>query len=114
MKRRLLLWWVVWLVLIWWAYFLLRTTKTPLPPVDLTIDKPSAQQNDNTNELLTWTATTGDSLTWSINDDTELPLDQQWAGVDELTNTWNQESDPEVDEIINILEELIEESESEK
>ena len=81
---------------------------------DIVPNLPSAQQNNDTvlsGNQWTWVEVSG-SVSSGALDDTELPLDQQWAGVDELTNTWNQESDPEVDEIINILEELIAESES--
>lgn len=84
---------------------------------DIVPNLPSAQQNNDTvlswNQW-TWVVVASGSVISGALDDTELPLDQQWAGVDELTNTWNQESDPEVDEIINILEELIAESESDK
>lgn len=80
-------------------------TSIPTMPTD-------SQNND---AILSWNTTTGSVVSgavvsWSV-DDTELPLDQQAGEDNQWVNPQNQESDPEVDEIINILEELIAESE---
>lgn len=80
-------------------------TAMPIVPTD----------SQNNNALLSGNTTTGsvvsgDVVSGSV-DDTELPLDQQAGEDNQWVNPQNQESDPEVDEIINILEELIAESE---
>lgn len=80
-------------------------TAMPIVPTD----------SQNKNDLLSGNTTTGSIVSgsvvsWSV-DDTELPLDQQAGEGSQWNNPQNQESDPEVDEIINILEELIAESE---
>ena len=79
------------------------------------IDQPLVENTDTV--VWTWIDTetgssvpaTGEVQSWSI-DDTELPLDQNAQ-----TTSWTDEvTDPEVEEIIDLLEELIAESETEK
>lgn len=99
-------------IVIWWVFYVFQQ-KNVIPTDNEIV--PNSQQQNNDESLSgtqwTWVMLSGSVISGAF-DDTELPLDQQSAGVEELTNTWNQESDPEVDEIINILEELIAESET--
>lgn len=115
MMKRLHFLLILLFIVIWWVFYVYQNTQPisdnlPTPPNVLT-----GQQNNDS--ILSWETTTGSIVSWSVVsgnvDDTELPLDQQEGNDSESENSAHQESDPEVDEIINILEELIAESETE-
>jgi hypothetical protein len=98
------------LVVLWWVVFWMEDQKSAI-----IIPTPAPVQDPNP---LPWTdvgsgdqiaVTSWASQTWGAIDDTELPLDQQ-AQQDSETE---QLTDPEVEEIIDLLEELIAESERE-
>lgn len=81
------------------------------------VEQPQPVVQGETDTVWTWNDVwtgniapgTGEAQTWAI-DDTELPLDQNGQNM-----SWTQEAtDPEVEEIIDLLEELIAESETEQ
>lgn len=100
------------LVVLWWVVFLMYDPKTEVI-MPTSVPVPSTRP-----AVVTWiNEWTGDQIdvdswvaqTWWAIDDTELPLDQkaqQPSGTEQLT-------DPEVEEIIDLLEELIAENEGE-
>ncbi len=100
------------LVVLWW---IIRWTSKDTPVV--MIEQPQLLLPDATNPIWSWNdawtgsiaSGTGEAQSWAI-DDTELPLDQNGQNM-----SWTQEAtDPEVEEIIDLLEELIAESETEQ
>lgn len=103
---------ILFLILLWAAVWLLdmRNTAPLIPPTENIT--PPVSWTTWTNVLSSWDVVwtsgellTGAQQTWSV-DDTELPLERT---VDDGTGVQEEQTDPEVEEIINLLQELIEE-----
>jgi hypothetical protein len=95
--------------------WIIRWTSKNAPTVNIEqTEQPLIQNND---AVWSWTdiwtgssvPVTGEVESWAI-DDTELPLDKNA----QVTSWTDEVPDPEVEEIIDLLEELIAESETEK
>lgn len=105
---------VLFLVILWVAVWLLnmQQSNTPLPePIKdisvLTWNVPWSDTIETWNvDWLSGEVLSGEQQTGNV-DDTELPLEKNT----ETTGSGENESDPEVEEIINLLEELIQEGE---
>lgn len=91
------------------AFWSMRQQNNIVPAETIRSWKDRDEVSSGSNTLLGSGADLASGLvkTWTV-DDTELPLDQ-WS--ENGVWTWDQATDPEVEEVINLLEELIAESE---
>jgi hypothetical protein len=112
MKRLYIL--ILVIVLLWIVAWRMFDVEQPsvLPPYNAPMQPALPTQENMTGNVISgnndlWS--TGEVISTGNIDDTELPLDQN--GWDLSEDDLDQVTDPEVEEIINLLEELIAENE---